>query len=59
MCVKDLKKPREEIEKENPRFTELCEIHGTPVADEFSAKAASGFLKDRLLGIFLTILISD
>ncbi|RHZ74066.1 hypothetical protein Glove_227g71 [Diversispora epigaea] len=54
MCVKDLKKPTEEIEKENPRFKELCEIHGTPVADEISVKAASGILKDRLLALTIT-----
>ncbi|CAG8485532.1 411_t:CDS:10 [Diversispora eburnea] len=35
-------------------FKELCEIHGTPVADEISVKAASGILKDRLLALTIT-----
>lgn len=45
-------KPLEEVEKNHPRFKELCEIHGTPVADEFSQKASSSVLKDRLLGLY-------
>ena len=45
-------KPIEEIEKNHPRFKELCEIHGTPIADdETSQKASSSVLKDRLLGL--------
>jgi hypothetical protein len=51
LCVKDMK-PLEEIEKYHPRFKELCEIHGTPVAGETSQKASSSVLKDRLLGLY-------
>ncbi|CAG8569176.1 769_t:CDS:10, partial [Dentiscutata heterogama] len=54
ICVKDLKKTPEEIEKEHPRFKELCELHGTPVADEISMKATSNILKDRLLALTIT-----
>jgi hypothetical protein len=46
-------KPLEEIEKNHPRFKELCEIHGTPTANEASQKASSSVLKDRLLGLHL------
>ncbi|CAB4413029.1 unnamed protein product, partial [Rhizophagus irregularis] len=53
LCVKDMK-PLEEVEKNHPRFKELCEIHGTPVADEFSQKASSSVLKDRLLEITIS-----
>ncbi|CAG8483594.1 9173_t:CDS:10 [Acaulospora colombiana] len=54
LCVKDLKRTIKEIEDEHPRFKELCEIHGTPVADEISAAAASNVLKDRLLALTIT-----
>ena len=50
LCVKDMKPP-EEIEKNHPRFKELCEIHGAPIADEISQRASSSVLKDRLLGL--------
>ena len=53
LCVKDMKPP-EEIEKNHPRFKELCEIHGTPVVDEVSQRASSSVLKDRLLGSYFT-----
>ncbi|GBC01469.1 hypothetical protein RclHR1_00420031 [Rhizophagus clarus] len=53
LCVKDMK-PLEEIEENHPRFKELCEIHGTPVANEISQKASSSILKDRLLEITIS-----
>ena len=53
LCVKDMKLPKE-IEKNHPRFKELCEIHGTPIADEISQKFSSNILKDRLLGLYYT-----
>ncbi|CAG8825175.1 26772_t:CDS:10, partial [Gigaspora margarita] len=53
-CVKDLKKTPEEIEKEHPRFKELCELHDTPFVDEISMKATSNVLKDRLLALTIT-----
>ncbi|CAG8521457.1 5927_t:CDS:10 [Dentiscutata erythropus] len=54
VCVKDLKKTPEEIEKEHPRFKELCELHGTPFVDEISMKATSNVLRDRLLALTIT-----
>ncbi|CAG8452149.1 9831_t:CDS:10 [Funneliformis caledonium] len=54
LCITDMK-PIEEIEKNHPRFKELCEIHGTPIADdETSQKASSSVLKDRLLAITIS-----
>ncbi|CAG8685773.1 10461_t:CDS:10, partial [Cetraspora pellucida] len=54
VCVKDFKKTSEEIEREHPRFKELCELHGTPVVDEISMKATSNVLKDRLISLTIT-----
>ncbi|RIA87419.1 hypothetical protein C1645_286960 [Glomus cerebriforme] len=53
LCVKGMEPP-EEIGKNHPRFKELCEIHGTPIADEISQKASSSILKDRLLAITIS-----
>ncbi|CAG8480640.1 10838_t:CDS:10 [Acaulospora morrowiae] len=54
LCIKDTKKTPEEIAEQHPRFKELCEIHGTPVADEISVIATSNILKDRLLALTIT-----
>ncbi|CAG8637274.1 10579_t:CDS:10 [Paraglomus brasilianum] len=52
LCVREFKTP-EEIEKKHPRYKELCEIHGTPTADELLAQSMSGMLKDRLITVVI------
>ncbi|CAI2166690.1 14465_t:CDS:10 [Funneliformis geosporum] len=53
LCITDMKLT-EEIEKNHPRFKELCEIHGTPIADDISQKSSSSILKDRLLALTIS-----
>ncbi|CAG8530518.1 4923_t:CDS:10 [Paraglomus occultum] len=53
LCVREFKTP-EEIEKVHPRYKELCDIHGTPTADELLAQSMSGMLKDRLITVVIT-----
>ncbi|KAG9307361.1 hypothetical protein G9A89_017190 [Geosiphon pyriformis] len=54
LIVRDLKGISDDIVKQHPRFKELCELHGTPTADELSFRASSNILKDRLLALTIT-----